>query len=56
MTGLDEAACHVEAHLAEPNEADIHVDPSLRVVASARQSITKPRRGGGGAAPPRKPA
>src|SRR5262249_20984910 len=32
MTGLDEAAYHVETHLAEPNEADIHISPSLRAV------------------------
>jgi hypothetical protein len=46
MTGLDEAACHVEAHLAEPNEADIHVNPSLRLVASVCANLSRSRGAG----------
>jgi hypothetical protein len=29
VAGLDQPAGHVEAHLAEPNEADIHIRLSL---------------------------
>jgi len=46
MTGLDEAACHVETHLAEPNEADIHINPSLRAVAPVCANLSRSRGAG----------
>jgi len=49
---LDQPTCHVEAHLAEPDEADIHRDASLRAIAFICANLSRSRGAGAGAAAP----
>jgi hypothetical protein len=49
---LDQPTRHVEAHLAEPDEADIHRDASLRAIAFICANLSRSRGAGAGAAAP----
>jgi len=49
---LDQPTRHVEAHLAEPDEADIHRDASLPVIAFICANLS--RTGGAAQARPRR--
>ena len=43
---LDQPTRHVEAHLAEPDEADIHRDASLRAIAFIWANLSRSRGAG----------